>query len=75
MQISALVIARNEERNISKCLESLKFADETVIILDRSSDKTEEFSKIYTKKFFQVTGYMKVIGETLVSLNVVMNGF
>ena len=52
MQISALVIARNEERNISKCLESLKFADETVIILDRSSDKTEEFSKIYTKKIF-----------------------
>ena len=52
MQISALVIARNEERNISKCLESLKFADETVVILDRSSDKTEEFSKIYTKKIF-----------------------
>ena len=52
MQISALIIARNEERNISKCLESLKFADETVIILDRSSDKTEEFSKIYTKKIF-----------------------
>ena len=50
MQISALVIARNEERNISKCLESLKFADETVVILDRSSDRTEEFSKIYTKK-------------------------
>ena len=52
MQISALVIARNEERNISKCLESLKFADETVVILDRSSDRTEEFSKIYTKKIF-----------------------
>ena len=52
MQISALVIARNEEKNISKCLESLKFADETIVVLDRSSDRTEEFSKIYTKKIF-----------------------
>ena len=52
MQISALVIARNEEKNISKCLQSLKFADEIIVVLDRSSDRTEEFSKIYTKKTF-----------------------
>tara|TARA_B100000242_G_C43018596_1_gene473879 strand:+ start:374 stop:1132 length:759 start_codon:yes stop_codon:yes gene_type:complete len=52
MQISALVIARNEEKNIIKCLESLKFADEIIVVLDRSSDRTEEYSKIYTKKTF-----------------------
>ena len=52
MPLSALVIARNEEKNISECLNSLKFADEIVVILDRSTDKTEKISKNYTKKIF-----------------------
>ena len=41
MQLSALVIARNEEDKIIKTLQSLKFADEIILVLDRTTDKTK----------------------------------
>jgi len=37
-RLSALVIARNEERRLAACLEHLKFADEIVVLLDRTDD-------------------------------------
>ena len=36
MNISALIVARNEQFKISECLKSLNFVDEIVVILDRS---------------------------------------
>lgn len=36
--LSVLVVARNEERNLPACLDSAEFADEIVVILDRSTD-------------------------------------
>ncbi len=36
--LAAVVIARNEETQLGACLESLRFADEIVVVLDRSSD-------------------------------------
>jgi glycosyltransferase involved in cell wall biosynthesis len=36
--LSALVVARNEEARLEVCLSRLKFADEIVVLLDRSSD-------------------------------------
>jgi glycosyltransferase involved in cell wall biosynthesis len=36
--LSALVVARNEERQLAACLDSLRFADETVVALDRTTD-------------------------------------
>jgi glycosyltransferase involved in cell wall biosynthesis len=36
--LSALVVARNEESQLAQCLESVRFADEIVVVLDRSSD-------------------------------------
>tara|TARA_A100001011_G_C14286029_1_gene833773 strand:+ start:544 stop:1299 length:756 start_codon:yes stop_codon:yes gene_type:complete len=53
MGISALIIAKNEENKIRKCLESLTFADEIVIVLDRTSDNTEEIVKKFTKKIYR----------------------
>ena len=50
MKISALIIARNEEKKIELCLRCLKFADEIVVILDRSTDGTEKICKSYTSK-------------------------
>ena len=38
--ISALVVARDEERRIAACLDGLAFADEIVVVLDRCTDGT-----------------------------------
>ncbi|MCX7355976.1 MAG: glycosyltransferase [Alphaproteobacteria bacterium] len=37
-RLSALVVARNEEAQLAQCLEPLRFADEIVVVLDRSTD-------------------------------------
>jgi glycosyltransferase involved in cell wall biosynthesis len=42
MSLSAVVIAKNEEQNIEKCLDSLVFCDEILLIDDFSSDRTVE---------------------------------
>ncbi|MDR2099706.1 MAG: glycosyltransferase family 2 protein [Campylobacteraceae bacterium] len=43
--VSVLILAKNEEHNISDCIKSCDFADEIVIIDDFSSDKTAEISQ------------------------------
>ena len=40
MLISAVVLTKDEEKNIEKCLESLDWCDEIVVIDDYSNDKT-----------------------------------
>lgn len=40
MLLSAVVLTKNEEENISRCLKSLLFCDEVIIIDDYSDDKT-----------------------------------
>jgi len=45
--ISAVVLTKNEERNIERCLRSLDFVDEVVIVDDFSKDNTlNQISKI-----------------------------
>jgi len=39
-KLSALVLTKNEEENIAKCLRSLAFCDDVVVIDDYSSDNT-----------------------------------
>jgi glycosyltransferase involved in cell wall biosynthesis len=43
--LSALVVARNEERQLADCLESLRFADEIVVVLDRTTDRSAEIAR------------------------------
>jgi glycosyltransferase involved in cell wall biosynthesis len=44
--LSCCVIACNEECNIRRCLESVSFADELVVVVDaRSSDATEKIAR------------------------------
>ncbi|MBU6506061.1 MAG: glycosyltransferase family 2 protein [Alphaproteobacteria bacterium] len=37
-KLSALVVARNEAAQLGACLDALRFADEIVVLLDRSTD-------------------------------------
>jgi len=45
MAISAVVLTKNEEKNIGECLKTLKWAEEVVVIDDESTDKTVEIAK------------------------------
>lgn len=48
--ISAVVLARNEEKDIEDCLKSLSWADEVIIVDDHSTDKTVQIAKKYTNR-------------------------
>ncbi len=45
--ISVVILTRNEENNIKRCLESIKWCDEIILIDDDSSDKTIEIARKY----------------------------
>lgn len=51
--LSIVIIVKNEEGRIKACLESVKWADEIVIVDNGSSDSTLEIAKKYTDKIFQ----------------------
>ena len=46
-KISIVIITKNEQENIKECLESIKWADEIIIIDDFSNDRTGEICKGY----------------------------
>lgn len=52
MVVSAVVLTKNEEKNIQRCLDSLKWCDEIIVLDDNSTDKTSEITKRYNVKFF-----------------------
>lgn len=45
MQLSVIVITRNEIVNIARCLESLAFADEVLVLDNASTDGTAELAR------------------------------
>lgn len=45
MMLSALVVIRNEEEQLPACLNTLAFADEIVVVLDRSTDGSREIAE------------------------------
>ena len=64
IKISAIILAKNEEHNIGRCLASLKGCVEDIIVLvdDQTSDKTIEIIKTFPMvKFYVVNwkGYAK----------------
>ena len=78
--ISVVIATKNEERNIRKCLEHVTWADEIVIVDDKSSDKTVKICKEFTQKIFtnnsmgsfhtnKNLGLEKAAGEWIFSLD------
>lgn len=43
--VSALLVARNEEQHIRACLASVQFADEVIVVLDRSTDRSADIAR------------------------------
>ncbi|TAH40325.1 MAG: glycosyltransferase family 2 protein [Bacteroidetes bacterium] len=54
IKLSITIITFNEERNIARCLDSVKdIADEIVVVDSFSSDRTEEICKRYNVRFIR----------------------
>jgi len=50
VKISAVIIARNEEHIIRLCLETVRWADEIVVVDNFSTDMTQAISREFTDK-------------------------
>lgn len=53
MQISVIIIAKNEAENLKRSLSKLHWCDDIVLIDDCSSDQTAEIAKSFGAKVFQ----------------------
>lgn len=53
MNLSAVVLTKNEEKNIRECLESLNFCDEVIVIDDDSKDRTCQIAKKLGAKIYK----------------------
>jgi len=52
-KVSVIIITKNEEKNIERCLESVRWADEIVVVDTFSTDRTVEVCRRFTDKVFQ----------------------
>ena len=80
-KISAVISVYNEEKNIERCLGSLTFAHEIIVVDNSSLDKTAEIAKKYTKKIFNQKnnpkeidiqknfGFEKAVSEWILSID------
>ncbi len=64
-KISACIVAKNEAHCIAECLESVKWADEIVLVDQQSSDATTAISKRFGAKIFRCrkTGFVEPARE------------
>ena len=53
MEVSVSLIVKNEEKCLRKAVESVKDADEIIIVDTGSTDKTVEIAKEYGKAYHQ----------------------
>jgi len=52
-KLSVVLITLNEERNIDRCLRSVQWADEIIVVDSFSRDRTVERACAYTEKVYQ----------------------
>ena len=60
-RLSALIVARNEEARLPDCLASVAFADEVVVVLDRSTDASAAIARAAGARVIE--GVWEVEGE------------
>ena len=63
VQISAVVRTFNEEKNIRDCLESLRWADEIIVVDSESTDRTRDIAREYTDRVI-VQSWLGHIGQS-----------
>tara|TARA_B100000676_G_C18053169_1_gene832564 strand:- start:427 stop:1224 length:798 start_codon:yes stop_codon:yes gene_type:complete len=52
-KLSALIVVHNEDHQLQACLETLDFADEIVVVLDRCSDDSKKIASRFTDKIIE----------------------
>ncbi|MCK4385804.1 MAG: glycosyltransferase family 2 protein [candidate division Zixibacteria bacterium] len=53
-KISAIVITYNEEKNIGRCLSSIAWVDEIVVVDSESTDDTKKIASEFTPRVFDI---------------------
>lgn len=53
-KLTVILITLDEEKNLARCLESVKWADEIVVVDSYSRDRTKEIARSYTDKIFDL---------------------
>ncbi|MFQ5450093.1 MAG: glycosyltransferase family 2 protein [Nitrospinaceae bacterium] len=52
-KLSVTIITRNEEKNIERCLKSVQWADEIIVLDTFSTDRTVDLCRSYTRNVYQ----------------------
>jgi len=53
MSVSVFIQTLNEEQNLPRCLDSVRWSDDIVVLDSISTDKTEQIVKSYSCRFYQ----------------------
>lgn len=57
MTLSVIIITKNEEANLQACLESVRFADQWVVVDNASTDNTRAIASAFGAEVTQTTGW------------------
>lgn len=62
IKISAVVLTKNEEKNIVDCLETILFCHEIIVVDDNSTDRTLDVVEQYKKEHFNIEIFQRDLG-------------